>query len=61
MRQKDITPAQAAKVLRDLRKHVGWPKGKPRSSDPRCRCGANTLKRAEKRGFACCRQAGIKP
>lgn len=35
--------------------------GRKRSKAPRCQCGANTLARAEKRGYDCCRLAGVLP
>lgn len=31
----------------------GWPLGKPRSTSPRCPCGAMTAKRAKARGHRC--------
>lgn len=33
--------------------------GRPLSDRPRCPCGANTLTRAIRRGYDCCRAAGI--
>lgn len=38
------------------KEHFG---GRQRSGAPRCPCGASTLRRAQARGFDCCRRAGV--
>ena len=51
----------AAKILAKRRRLAGTGRGgRPRDlSKPRCPCGQNTLRRAAKLAFKCCRAAGI--
>jgi hypothetical protein len=53
-----LTPSQVARELSKRIKHFRG--GRPRSHKERCPCGANTLRRAKRRGFDCCRKAGAK-
>lgn len=52
---RNLTPEQA-RAMSAARKRNGAGPGRPRSQDKRCPCGANTLKRAQARGFDCCKQ-----
>ena len=45
---RKISTSDAARALQSMRKTRGG--GRPRSTAPRCPCGAMTLKRAEARG-----------
>ena len=51
-----IMRSEAAALLATGKPGAG---GRPRKRGPRCRCGANTLRRAKARSFECCKKAGL--
>jgi hypothetical protein len=54
---KRVSRADVARMLVSLREQSSG--GRPRSETPRCPRGASTLRRAQARGFDCCRRAGV--
>jgi hypothetical protein len=51
--------AESGRLARKRRPADSPQPGRPRSDAPRCPCGASTLRRAEMRGFDCCKRAGV--